>query len=89
VQDAVQRSAGFGGGALDLSVQANSRIRCEGDQFFHFADAKIVSARHFFSWCAAAGIDLTKKTAITGGFLGNSVLSFYERLPLFTAVGLE
>jgi hypothetical protein len=30
-----------------------------------------------------------KKTAITGGFLGNSVLSFYERLPLFTAVGLE
>jgi hypothetical protein len=34
------------------------------------------------------GID-QKKTAITGGFFRNSVLSFYERLPLFTAVGLE
>jgi hypothetical protein len=37
-----------------------------------------------FSWI---GI---KKTAITGGFFENLVSnSAYERLPLFTAVGLE
>jgi hypothetical protein len=31
-----------------------------------------------------------KKTAITGGFLESLVLnSAYERLPLFTALGLE
>jgi hypothetical protein len=87
VQDAVQRSAGFGGVAQPFRC---SRIRGSDarGQFFHFADAKIVGARHFFLQVKYSAGNLTKKTASLA-VLGNSVLSFYERLPLFCRRGLE